>query len=62
VDGGLAVDALLDELGAAEAAGAWRSDADSDARRLALLPHAAPMVWDDLMHDPAYQRSLERLP
>ena len=62
VDGGAAVDALLDELLAAEAAGGWQADPDSDVRRLDLLPQTAPIVWDDLMHDPAYQRSLERLP
>jgi len=62
IDGGAAVDALLDELLAAEAAGGWQADPDSEARRLALLPQTAPIVWDDLMHDAAYQRSLERLP
>ena len=62
IDGGAAVDALLDELVAAEAAGGWQADPDSDVRRLNLLPQTAPVVWDDLMHDPAYQRSLERLP
>ena len=62
IDGGAAVDALLDELLAAEAAGGWQADPDSDVRRLNLLPQTAPIVWDDLMHDPAYQRSLERLP
>jgi beta-N-acetylhexosaminidase len=62
IDGGAAVDALLDELLAAEAAGGWQADPDSDVRRLDLLPQTAPIVWDDLMHDPAYQRSLERLP
>ena len=62
VDGGAAVDGLLDELLAAEAAGAWQADPDSDARRLDLLPQTAPIAWDELMHHPAYQRSLERLP
>jgi len=62
IDGGAAVDALLDELLAAEAAGGWQADPDSDVRRLDLLPQTAPVVWDDLMHDAAYQRSLERLP
>ena len=62
VDGGAAVDALLDELVEAEAAGNWRADPDSEARRLDLLPQTAPIVWDDLMHNAAYQRSLERLP
>ncbi len=62
IDGGAAVDALLDELLDAEAAGGWAADPDSDTRRLDLLPQTAPIVWDDLMHQPAYQRSLERLP
>jgi beta-N-acetylhexosaminidase len=29
---------------------------------LALLPQTAPLTWDELMHQPAYQRALERLP
>jgi beta-N-acetylhexosaminidase len=62
IDGGAAVDTLLDELLEAEAAGGWQADPDSDVRRLDLLPQTAPIVWDDLMHDAAYQRSLERLP
>ena len=62
LDGGAAVDALLDELASAEAAGAWQADPDSEARRIDLLPQTVPIGWDDLMHLPAYQRSLERLP
>ena len=62
VDGGQAVDALLDGLQAEAAAGHWQPDVDSEQRRLALLPQAAPLPWDDLMHDPAYQHALERLP
>ena len=62
LDGGRAVDELLDGLVAAEAAGQWRRDVDSEARRLALLPETPPIAWDELMHAPAYQRSLERLP
>ena len=62
IDGGAAVDALLDELLAAEAAGRWGADPDSERRRLDLLPQTAPIPWDDLMHQAAYQRSLERLP
>ena len=34
----------------------------SQARRLALLPRAQPMPWDELMRDPAYCQALERLP
>jgi beta-N-acetylhexosaminidase len=62
LDGGAAVDELLDSLGAAADAGHWHPDPDSEHRRLALLPQSAPLGWDDLMHDPVYQRALERLP
>ena len=62
VDGGEAVDALLDDLAAAAAAGRWFPNPDAEQRRLALLPGSPPLPWDDLMHDVAYQRSLERLP
>ena len=62
VDGGKAVDELLVGLADAQAQGHWQADPDSEARRLDLLPPTAPFTWDDLMHLPAYQRSLERLP
>ena len=62
LDDGAAVDALLDGLLAARDAGRWQADPDSESRRLDLLPQAPPIGWDDLMHQPAYQRSLERLP
>jgi beta-N-acetylhexosaminidase len=62
VDGGEAVDALLDGLSGALADGHWQPDPDSEARRTALLPTSPPLTWDALMHDPAYQHALERLP
>ena len=62
VDGGQAVDDLLAGLATARDTGDWRADADSEARRQRLLPSSPPLGWDDLMHDPAYQRALERLP
>lgn len=62
VDGGAAVDALLDGLLQAAEAGRWHPNPDAEARRTALLPASPPLTWDALMHDPAYQRSLERLP
>jgi beta-N-acetylhexosaminidase len=62
LDGGEAVDALLDGLTQAAAQGRWRPDPDSETRRHALLPQLPPLAWDELMHDVAYQRSLERLP
>jgi beta-N-acetylhexosaminidase len=61
-DGGQAVDALLDGLVWALEADQWQQDADGEARRQKLLPRSAPLAWDELMHDPAYQRALERLP
>jgi beta-N-acetylhexosaminidase len=62
VDGGQAVDELLAGLTQAAASGHWHADPDSEQRRLSLLPQTAPLAWDDLMHDPVYQRALERLP
>jgi beta-N-acetylhexosaminidase len=59
---GAPVDALLDSLLDAQAHEHWQADPDSEARRLDLLPQTAPFTWDELMHLPAYQRSLERLP
>lgn len=61
-DGGAAIDALLAGLAEQAAADHWHPDPDAEARRLALLPHQPPLAWDELMHDPAYQRALERLP
>ena len=62
VDGGSAVDALLDGLLESQPRGEWQFDPDSEARRLDLLPQTAPISWDDLMHRPSYQHALERLP
>ncbi len=62
VDGGQAVDDLLDGLATARDAGEWNADVESESRRLRLLPPSAPLSWDDLMHESAYQRALERLP
>ena len=62
IDGGAAVDALLDGLLDAQARGDWQPDPDSEMRRLDLLPQTAPFSWDELMHRPTYQHALERLP
>ncbi len=62
VDGGAAVDTLLEGLTAAQRSGDWRPDVDSESRRLDLLPSSPPLPWDELMHQPAYQHALERLP
>jgi beta-N-acetylhexosaminidase len=62
LDGGAAVDALLDGLAAARQDGHWQPQPDSERRRLALLPQCAPLPWDELMHGSAYQHALECLP
>ncbi|HSM20891.1 MAG TPA: beta-N-acetylhexosaminidase, partial [Rubrivivax sp.] len=48
LDGGGAVDELLDGLGDAADRGLWQLDADSELRRQALLPQTAPLPWDEL--------------
>ena len=60
--GGAPLDALLEGLLEAEAHGHWQPDPASESRRLDLLPQTVPVAWDELMHSPAYQRALERLP
>jgi beta-N-acetylhexosaminidase len=59
---GREVDDLLEGLERSLAQGQWHADPDSEARRRALLPQVEPLSWDSLMHQPAYQRALERLP
>jgi beta-N-acetylhexosaminidase len=61
VDGGAAVDALLDGLSAARAQGTWLPSHASEARRMALLPSSAPLPWDELMHASTYRHALDRL-
>jgi beta-N-acetylhexosaminidase len=62
VEGGAAVDALLDGLLDAEARGLWQADAVSESRRLALLPATPPLPWEELMHHAAYLRALDLIP
>ena len=62
INGGAALDALLDGLLQARGQGHWHPDPDSEARRLDLLPNVPPLPWDELMHQPQYQHALERLP
>jgi beta-N-acetylhexosaminidase len=60
--GGAPIDQLLAHLQAAAASGSWQPSADSEQRRLRLLPTQPPLAWDDLMRDARYVRALERLP
>jgi beta-N-acetylhexosaminidase len=62
VDGGRPVDVLLDGLAQALEQGRWEADANSETRRVELLPQTSPLPWDELMHQPTYQNALERLP
>jgi beta-N-acetylhexosaminidase len=62
VDGGAALDRLLEGLRSAAQQGRWQPRPDSERRRLELLPQSAPLPWDELMHSGAYQHALERLP
>ena len=59
---GEAVDELLAGLAEARSQGRWQPEADSEARRRALLPQTEPLAWDELMHHGAYQLALEALP
>jgi beta-N-acetylhexosaminidase len=62
IDGGAAIDALLDGLERAANDGRWLADPDAERRRLTLLPCSPPLAWDELMHHAPYQHALERLP
>ncbi|WP_315128739.1 beta-N-acetylhexosaminidase [Comamonas antarctica] len=59
---GAAVDDWLHGMQAARDAGRWTPSADSEARRLALLPETLPQSWDELMLQPAYRNALDLLP
>ena len=61
VEGGRVLDEFLDGLDFARARGQWAQNPHSEQRRLALRPETEPLPWDELMHQPAYQRALERL-
>jgi beta-N-acetylhexosaminidase len=58
---GKPLDDLMDGLVKARANGGWVPDGAAERRRLDLLPQTEPLAWDDLMHDAAYLRALDRL-
>ncbi|WP_280192200.1 beta-N-acetylhexosaminidase [Delftia sp. PS-11] len=59
---GAHVDELLAGMEEAQRTGRWQPDADSESRRLSLLPETVPQPWDLLMRQPAYLQALDLLP
>lgn len=62
LDGGEAVQSLIDGVTQAQILGQWQADELSEARRLELLPDQPAVKWDDLMVSPDYMQALEFLP
>jgi len=62
VDGGAAVDELLDGLERSLKQGLWALAPESDARRLSLLPASPAPGWDELMVHPPYIQALGLVP
>jgi beta-N-acetylhexosaminidase len=62
VGDGKPVDELLEGLAAARKNAKWRPDAAAEERRLALLPVAPALGWDELMTSPRYMQALRLLP
>jgi beta-N-acetylhexosaminidase len=62
LDGGAAVDELLEGMTRAQVKGQWEPLESSEERRLALLPTKPAVAWDDLMLEPAYMHALGLVP
>ncbi|MEY4295694.1 MAG: hypothetical protein RLY82_1382 [Pseudomonadota bacterium] len=62
VDGGEAVDELIDGMVEAVVKEQWLPCEASDLRRLALLPATPAPEWDTLMVQPSYMQALSLLP
>ena len=62
VDGGEAVDALINGLSEAQLKGLWQPKGASEERRQALLPRLPAPDWDTLMVSPAYMQALALVP
>jgi beta-N-acetylhexosaminidase len=62
VDGGEAVDALIQDLSKAQLKGHWLPKPASEERRQALLPRVPAMGWDALMTHAAYMHALGLIP
>ena len=62
VDGGEAVDELINGMVEAVVKEQWIPCEASDLRRLALLPTIPAPDWDALMVQPSYMQALSLLP
>lgn len=62
VDGGEAVDELINGMVEAVVKGQWLPCEASNLRRLALLPATEVLEWDSLMVQPSYIQALSLLP
>ncbi len=62
VDGGKAVDELLDGMAEGLLKRAWEALESSELRRLELLPTTPAVAWDELMVHPAYMHAMGLLP
>ncbi len=62
VDGGKAVDELLDGMAEALLKGRWEALESSELRRLDLLPTTRAHAWDYLMLHPAYMHAMGLIP
>ena len=62
LNGGQAVDALIDGMTEAQVKGDWIPQEASEARRLALLPRVAAPDWNSLMVQPEYMHALDLIP
>ena len=62
VDGGKAVDELLDGMTEELLKGRWEALESSELRRLDLLPTTRAHDWDDLMLHPAYMHAMGLMP
>ena len=59
MDGGEAVDDLINGLTEANVKGHWQMSEVSDERRTALLPQSPALAWDELMVHPSYMAALD---
>jgi beta-N-acetylhexosaminidase len=62
LDGGAAVDELIDGMSQAQLQGQWQPLQASELRRLALLPVRPGLGWDELVQEPAYLHALSLMP